>query len=76
MENLPLGRIATCNKWVFNVKAKPYGAVVRFKTRLFAQGFIQRAGVDYSFGTFSPVVKLSTMRRVVAIAAKHAYALG
>jgi hypothetical protein len=70
MENLPLGRNAIGSKWVFKVKAKPGGSVDSFKARLVAQGFSQRAGVDYS-ETFSPVVKLSTLRTVLAIAAKR-----
>jgi histone deacetylase 1/2 len=70
MENLPLGRNAIGNKWVFKVKAKPDGSVDRFKARLVARGFSQRAWIDY-FGTFSLVVKLSTLRTVLAIAAKR-----
>jgi hypothetical protein len=77
MENLPLGRNAIGKKWVFKVNAKPDGSVDRFKARMVAQGFSQRARVDYS-ETFSPIVKLSTLRTVIAIAAKaeHAHALG
>jgi histone deacetylase 1/2 len=70
MENLPLGRNAIGNKWVFKVKAKPDGSVDPFKARLIALGFNQRAGVDYS-ETFSPFGKLNTLRIVVAIAAKR-----
>jgi histone deacetylase 1/2 len=70
MENLPLGRNAIGNKWVVKVKAKPNGSVDRFKARFVAQGFSQRAGVDYS-ETFSQVVKLNTLRTVLAIAAKR-----
>jgi hypothetical protein len=70
MENLPLGRNAISNKWVFKVKAKLDVSVDRFKERLVAQGFSQRAWVEYS-ETFSPVVKLSTIRTVLAIAAKR-----
>jgi hypothetical protein len=42
MENLPLGRNAIGNKWVFKVMVKPHGSVDRFKARLVAQGFSQR----------------------------------
>jgi hypothetical protein len=52
------------------VKAKPDGSIDRFKARLVAQGFSQRARVDHS-ETFSPVVKLSTLRTVLAIATKR-----
>jgi histone deacetylase 1/2 len=70
MENLPLGRNAIGNKWVFKVKAKQDGSVDRFKARLVAQGFSQRPEGDYS-ETFSHVVKLSTLRTVLAIVAKR-----
>jgi hypothetical protein len=70
MENLPLGRNAIGNKWVFKVEAKSDGSVDRFKARLVAQGFRQRARVDYS-ETFSPIVKPNTLRTVLAIAAKR-----
>jgi hypothetical protein len=70
MENVPLGRNAIDNKWVFKVKANPDGSVDRFKARLVARGFSQRAGVDYS-ETVSPVVKLSTLRTFLAIVAKR-----
>jgi hypothetical protein len=48
MEDLPLGRNAIGNKWVFKVKAKSDVSVDRFKARLVAQGFSQRARDDYS----------------------------
>jgi hypothetical protein len=43
MENLPLGRNAMGNKWVFKVEAKLDGSVDRFNARLVAYGFIQCA---------------------------------
>jgi hypothetical protein len=39
MADLPLGRHAIGNKWVFKVKSNPDGSVNRFKARLVAQGF-------------------------------------
>jgi hypothetical protein len=70
MENLPLGRNAISNKWVFNVKATLDGSIDCFMARLVAQGCSQRARVDF-FEKFSPVVKLGTLRKAVAIAAKQ-----
>jgi hypothetical protein len=70
METPPPRRTATGNKWVFKVNAKPDGSVDRFKARLAAQGFRHRVGVDYS-ETFSPIVRLNTLRIVMAISAKR-----
>jgi hypothetical protein len=50
--------------------AKPDGSVDHFKARLVARGFSQRGGFNCS-ETFSPVVKLSTLHTVLAIAAKQ-----
>jgi histone deacetylase 1/2 len=70
MENLPLGRDAIGNKWVFKVKEKSDGSVDRFKARLAAQGFSRRATVDY-YETFSPIVKLITLSTIMAIASER-----
>jgi hypothetical protein len=70
MENSPLGRNAIGNKRVFKFKPKPDSSVDRFIARLVAKGFNQRARVEYS-ETFSPIVKLSTLRTFLAIFAKR-----
>ena len=49
---------------------KADGSVERFKSRLIAQGFTQKAGQDYD-ETFSPVVWFESIRSIVAIAVQN-----
>ena len=66
---LPEGHNIVGCKWVFRVKHDGNGKVNCFKGRLVAQGFSQRHGVDYE-EIFSPVVHLSSIRTLLAFAAK------
>lgn len=62
-------RVIPC-KWVYKIKTLSDGSVDKYKARLVAKGFSQRQGVDYN-QTFSPVVRLTTIRSVLSIAASE-----
>ncbi|KAH9677669.1 reverse transcriptase Ty1/copia-type domain-containing protein [Citrus sinensis] len=62
------------NKWVFRIKYNPDGTILKYKARLVAKGFHQTHGVDYT-ETFSPVVKVSTVRVVLSIAVMNNWVL-
>jgi hypothetical protein len=65
--DLPEGRRALKSKRVFAYKQDGEGYLTRFKARLVAAGYSQIEGVDYN-EIFSPVVKIQTVRLIVALA--------
>ena len=47
LTELPAGKRALLNKWVFRIKTEPEGKR-RFKARLVVKGYSQRKGIDYA----------------------------
>ncbi|CAI7863048.1 unnamed protein product [Closterium sp. NIES-53] len=65
---LPEGRKAITSKWLFKIKSDADGKIERYKSRLVAKGYQQKEKVDYK-ELFAPVVKLTTLRTLLAGAA-------
>ena len=59
--------IITC-KWVLRIKRDSHGNPIRFKAHLVARGFAQVPGIDFT-KTFSPTLRITSFRLLVAIAA-------
>ncbi|CAI7832504.1 unnamed protein product, partial [Closterium sp. NIES-54] len=69
----PPGANIVSGMWIFRVK-RPPGSPPVFKARYVARGFSQRQGVDY-FQTFSPTLKMNTLRVLPHVAAQLDYEL-
>jgi hypothetical protein len=65
----PEGKSMIGSRWIYKIKHVADGKVDKFKARFVAKGFSQKEGIDFS-ETFAPVVRYSSIRAVISIAAK------
>uniref|UniRef100_A0A2N9EW08 CCHC-type domain-containing protein n=1 Tax=Fagus sylvatica TaxID=28930 RepID=A0A2N9EW08_FAGSY len=67
--DLPNGREVIGLKWIYKTKFKEDGSIQKHKARLVAKGYAQQPRVDFH-ETFAPVVRMETIRTVLALAAQ------
>lgn len=63
--NMPNDKEVIDNLWIYKIKIKSNGEVERYKV---IRGFTQKYGINY-IETFSPVVRFTSIRAILAIAA-------
>ncbi|MCO5569492.1 hypothetical protein L7F22_023205 [Adiantum nelumboides] len=61
-------------KWLLRKKLHVDGSISRYKAKLVARGFTQVPGMDYN-ETFSPVLRITSFRVLIAIAAQFGFLL-
>ena len=66
---LPKGKRALRNKWVYKVKTGEVDNTPRYKAHIVVKGFQQKTGVDFD-EIFAPDVKMTSIRTILRIAAR------
>jgi hypothetical protein len=61
-------------KWLYKIKHAADGSIEKYKARFVACGFSQKEGIDYE-ETFAPVAIYTSIRTIIALAAKMKWKL-
>jgi hypothetical protein len=57
------------SRWLFKIKHAGDGSIEKYKARFVARGFSKKEGIDYE-ETFTPVARYTSIRTIIALAAK------
>jgi hypothetical protein len=60
--------------WLFKIKHATDGSIEKYKARFVSHGFSQKEGIDYE-ETFAPVARYTSIRTIIALAAKMKWKL-
>jgi Reverse transcriptase (RNA-dependent DNA polymerase) len=70
--DLPPGHKVIQTKWVLRLKVDARNNPEKYKARIVVKGYCQIAGINYD-ETFAPVVRIESVRTIIAIAAGRNY---
>jgi hypothetical protein len=70
----PKNKDLVSSKWIYKIKHATDGSIEKHKARFVACGFSQKEGIDYE-ETFAPVAKYTSIRTIIAHAAKTKWKL-
>jgi hypothetical protein len=62
------------SKWLFKIKHASDGSIEKHKPRFVTHGFSQKEGIDYE-ETFAPIARYTSIRTIIALAAKMKWKL-
>lgn len=65
----PVGKSVVGSRWIYKVKQVVNGSVEKYKARFVASGFSQVHGIYYE-DNFTPVVRYSSIRSILALSAQ------
>jgi hypothetical protein len=70
----PKSKDVVSAKWLFQIKHAADGSIEKYKARFVTHGFSQKEGIDYE-ETFSPMARYTSIRTIIALAAKMKWKL-
>jgi hypothetical protein len=70
----PKTKDVVSSKWIYKIKHVVDGSIEKHKAKFVARGFSQKEGIDYE-ETFSPVARYTSIRTIIALAAKMKWKL-